>query len=159
LSFAKTVFADRNSSGRVLAHQYRIVGSAPLGAGGMGEVWQAEDTELRVPVAVKLLPSMLARDESAVENLRREALISRQLTHDNICRLYSFHTDGELKFIVMEYVDGQTLAGLLRQRPDRRLSLVELEPIARQVAAALIPPPALVIAEPRFAPPVGSARL
>jgi ribosomal protein L7/L12 len=133
----QTQFGRQISAGTLLARQYRIVGDAPLGSGGMGEVWKAEDTELSVPVAIKLLPPALARDRYAVDSLRREALISRQLAHDHICRLHSFHSDGDVKFIVMEYVDGQTLAHLLQQRPDRRMPLAELEPIVRQIAAAL----------------------
>ena len=124
-------------SGEVLAGQYRIVGEKPLGAGGMGEVWRGEDTELGTPVAIKVLPPMLARNEIAVTNLRKEAMIGRQLTHHNICRLYSFHTDGAMKFIVMEFVSGKTLQQMLMERDEHRLSLEELAPIARQLAEAL----------------------
>ncbi len=123
--------------GEVLAGQYRVVGAKPLGAGGMGEVWRGEDTELGTPVAIKVLPPMLARNEIAVANLRKEAMMGRQLTHHNICRLHSFHSDGAIKFIVMEFVDGKTLQQMLMDRDDHRLPYNELVPIARQLAEAL----------------------
>ena len=137
LDAARTIHADQLCEGKLLAGQYRILDKAPLGSGGMGEVWKAEDTELGAVVAIKVLPPVLARDRSAIAGLKREAAIGRQLTHRNICRLYSFHSDGDLKFIVMEYVAGQTLAELLSDREDRKLSWKELEPIVRQVAEAL----------------------
>jgi serine/threonine protein kinase len=137
LDSAKTVWADYVRPGKVLAGQYCIIGDGPLGRGGMGEVWLAEDAELGTAVAIKVLPEALARDPAAVENLRREALIGCQLTHANICRLFGLRSDGALKFIVMEYVDGKTLADVLAARPDHRMAWEDLQPVARQVAAAL----------------------
>jgi len=138
LDSARTVWADYVRPGKVLAGQYRIIGDGPLGRGGMGEVWKAEDSELNnTRVAIKVLPEAIARDPGAVENLRREALIGCQLTHANICRLFGLRSDGALKFIVMEYVEGKTLAEVLAARPDHRMAWEDLQPVARQVAAAL----------------------
>jgi formylglycine-generating enzyme required for sulfatase activity/serine/threonine protein kinase len=137
LSAGRTILAEELRPGKILAGQYRIIGEGPLGSGGMGEVWKAEDTELGVTVAIKVLPAQLARDETAMANLRREALIGRQLTHSHICRLYGFHSDGRLKFIVMEYVEGKTLRQLLNERPEGKYTWEELEPIARQLGGAL----------------------
>jgi formylglycine-generating enzyme required for sulfatase activity len=137
LSAGRTILAEELRLGKILAGQYRIISEGPLGAGGMGEVWKAEDTELGVAVAVKVLPAQLARDETAMANLRREALIGRQLSHPHICRLYGFHSDGRLKFIVMEYVEGKTLRQLLNERPEGKYTWEELEPIARQLGEAL----------------------
>ena len=123
--------------GQVLGGQFRILGDEPLGAGGMGEVWKAEDMELGVTVAIKALPLLMARNKVAVENLRREAMIGRQLAHPNICRLHSFHSDGDLKFIVMECVPGQTLQEILAERGGEPMTWDELEPIARPLADAL----------------------
>ena len=134
---AKTVFGDELHDGKLLAGQYRIVGDEPIGSGGMGEVWKASDTELGTVVAIKVLPPIMARDKAAIANLKQEAMIGQQLTHHHICRLYSFHSDGKLKFIVMEYVDGQTFKEMLADKPDRRVSWEELEPLAGQVAEAL----------------------
>lgn len=134
---AKTIFGDQLYNGKLLAGQYRIIGDEPLGSGGMGEVWKATDTELGTNIAIKILPPMMARDKAAIENLKREAMIGQQLTHQNICRLYGFHSESKLKFIVMEYVDGQTLKEVLALRDDRKFTWDELEPIARPVAEAL----------------------
>ncbi|MFW6061860.1 MAG: protein kinase family protein, partial [Planctomycetota bacterium] len=86
LEAAHTILAEQVRPGELLAGQYRVLDSEPIGTGGMGEVWRAEDAELGVTVAVKVLPPALARDKAALEALRREALIGRQLTHRHICR-------------------------------------------------------------------------
>jgi len=136
LDIADTADAAAIRPGRILVGRYRIV--EPLGSGGMGEIFKAEDAEMDgMAVAVKVLPAALARNRRSVEALKREAVISLRLTHPNICRLYHFHSDGEMKFLVMEYIVGQTLEELLDSRPQRRLSLDELLPIARQIAAAV----------------------
>lgn len=137
LDKAQTIFGDQLFDGKLLAGQYRIIGDEPLGSGGMGEVWKATDTELGTTVAIKILPPMMARDRAAIENLKREAMIGQQLTHQNICRLYGFHSEDKLKFIVMEYIDGQTLKEVLTLRDDRKLTWEGLELIARPVAEAL----------------------
>ncbi len=137
LSNAATLHTERLTDGKVLAGQYRIVGQAPVGSGGMGEAWKAIDSELGTPVAVKVLPPMVCRDKVAVENLRREAAIGRQLAHPGICRIFGLHSEGNLKFIVMEFIEGQNLAQLLSQKPDRRMSWEELEPLAKQLAEAI----------------------
>jgi len=134
---AVTISAEQIVGGKLLGGQYRVIGDKPLGSGGMGEVWKAEDTELGTSAAIKVLPPMIARSEAAIANLKREARIGQQLTHPNICRLYGFHSDGDVKFIVMEYVAGDTLADILSEREDRRMTWEELEPIARQIAEAL----------------------
>jgi serine/threonine protein kinase len=119
-----------------LARQYRIV--RKLGEGGMGVVYLAEDMEMgNRPVAVKVLPPLLARNPRAVENLRKEAMVAINLTHPNIIRLYGFHSDGELKFLVMEYIDGQTLEERILRSERHRLSIEEVLPIAEPVAAGL----------------------
>lgn len=91
----------------LLAGRYRIL--SPLGAGGMGEVFLAEDTRLERRVAVKLLPESIEADAVARERLRREALAAAALDHPFICKVYEIgDADGRV-FIVMEYVEGDTL--------------------------------------------------
>jgi len=120
----------------VLAAQYRIVRT--LGTGAMGEVYLAEDMEMRNrAVAIKVLPPMLARNPRAVENLRREAMVAIRLTHPNIIRLYGFHSDGDLGFLVMEYIDGVTLEEKVLRSKRGRMSVEEVLPIAEQIAGAL----------------------
>ena len=90
---------------------YEIV--APIGAGGMGEVYRARDTRLERAVAVKILPSHLSVSPEAKQRLEREARAISSLNHPNICTLYDVgHQDGT-DYLVMEYLEGETLAARL----------------------------------------------
>jgi serine/threonine protein kinase len=82
---------------------------ALLGAGGMGEVYKAHDTRLRRTVAVKILPAALARDPQFRERFDREAHALSQLSHPHICTLYDVGQQGETDYLVMEYLEGETL--------------------------------------------------
>ncbi len=97
----------------MLAGRYRIV--APLGRGGMGEVYRADDIRLGQPVALKFLPAALAADSERLERLVDEVRIGRQISHPNVCRLYDIAEAEGHHFLVMEYVDGEDLASLLRR--------------------------------------------
>jgi hypothetical protein len=91
---------------------------APLGAGGMGEVYRARDTRLDRTVAIKLLPSELVNAPGrSVERFRHEARAIARITHSNICTLHDVGEDGSAIFLVMEYVDGATLALRLEDGP------------------------------------------
>jgi eukaryotic-like serine/threonine-protein kinase len=92
---------------------YEVV--APLGAGGMGEVYRARDTRLGREVAVKILPADFASDRERRQRLEREARAVSSLSHPHICPLYDVgHQDG-LDFLVMEYLEGETLAARLER--------------------------------------------
>src|SRR5436305_13991588 len=78
--------AERFAPGAVLAGRYRIV--APLGQGGMGEVWRADDLTLGQPVALKFLPPHLAGDPDRLQRFRKEVAIARQVSHPHCCRVY-----------------------------------------------------------------------
>ncbi len=80
---------------------------APLGAGGMGEVYRARDTRLERAVAIKVLSSRLCADPEAKERFEREARVISSLNHPNICRLYDIGEQNGVKFLVMEYLDGR----------------------------------------------------
>ena len=130
------VAATAGGEATVLADQYAIV--KKIGEGGMGVVYLAEDTKLyNRKVAIKVLPSILARNIRAVENLRREAHIVIELNHPNIVRLYGFHEDNDIKFLVMEYIDGETLDDRIAKSSEGKLSLEETINIAEKVAIAL----------------------
>jgi serine/threonine protein kinase len=90
---------------------------SPLGAGGMGEVYRGRDTRLDRTVAVKILPSHLSDDAEAKQRFDREARTISSLSHPHICTLYDVgHHDG-IDYLVMEYVEGETLADQLRKGP------------------------------------------
>ena len=83
---------------------------APLGAGGMGEVYRATDTRLNRTVAIKILPQHLSEKPEARERFEREARAISQLNHANICQLYDLGEQNGIHFIVMEYLEGETLS-------------------------------------------------
>ena len=86
---------------------------SPLGAGGMGEVYRARDTRLERTVAVKILPTHLSDNPEAKQRFDREARAISSLNHPNICTLYDVgHQDG-VDYLVMEYMEGETLADRL----------------------------------------------
>ncbi|MFY9586836.1 MAG: Stk1 family PASTA domain-containing Ser/Thr kinase, partial [Actinomycetota bacterium] len=101
----------RDNAGVVLADRYRL--EEPIAAGGMGEVWRATDTLLERNVAVKLLREALAHDPVVSERFRREALVAAQLSHPNMAGVYDYVMDNGRRGIVMEFVDGETLADRL----------------------------------------------
>jgi serine/threonine protein kinase len=90
---------------------------SPLGAGGMGEVYLARDTRLDRTVAVKILPSHLSANPEAKKRFDREARSISSLNHPNICTLYDVGQHDGVEFLVMEFLEGETLADRLMKRP------------------------------------------
>ena len=111
---------------------YRVIG--PLDAGGMGEVYRALDTRLHREVAVKVLPNALADDPDRVARLQREGRLLAALNHPHIATIHGFEIAGALHAIVMELIEGPTLADRLASGP---MALDEALEIARQIAEAL----------------------
>jgi len=99
--------------GTVLAGRYRIV--APLGRGGMGEIYRADDLRLGQTVALKFLPQAISRDPAALARVDHEVRIARQVAHPNVCRVFDVAESGRGPFITMEFIDGEDLASLLRR--------------------------------------------
>ena len=114
---------------------YEIV--SPLGAGGMGEVYRARDTRLDRTVAVKILPETLAADPQFRDRFDREARAISQLSHPHICPLFDVGEQSGLHFLVMECLDGETLADQLARFPDRYVPLADALRIAVDVGQAL----------------------
>ncbi len=123
---------ERLTPGEVLAGRFRIVNF--VAAGGMGEVYKAEDLLLDRMVALKLLPKELAEDRESLEQFLREAKTASALNHASICRVYDFGEDAARAFIAMEYLEGETLSARIQRG---RLSTVEALKIAIAVADAL----------------------
>src|SRR5262245_60822972 len=135
---ARALAATKTSSGRAMplvgAHigPYDVL--APLGVGGMGEVYRARDTTLNRDVALKVLPDAFALDADRVARFRREANVLASLNHPNVAAIYGFGEAGEVKALVLELVEGPTLADRIA---GNRLPLDDALPIARQIADAL----------------------
>src|SRR5207245_7243996 len=111
---------------------YEITGS--LGAGGMGEVYKARDTRLDRTVAIKVLPPALAFDPDFRARFDREARAISQLSHPHICALYDVGEHQGTSFLVMEYLDGETLAARLERG---RLKIDEAVRMGIEIADAL----------------------
>src|SRR5512135_229408 len=107
---------------------------APLGAGGMGEVYRARDGKLNRDVAIKVLPETLARDADRLARFQREAQVLASLNHPHIAAIYGLEKSGDLEALVLELVGGETLAERIARGP---LPVEEALAIARQIADAL----------------------
>ena len=120
--------------GALLANRYRIV--RQLGQGGMGSVWLAEDTQLdNKPFAIKMLPSILVSNKRAYRQLKDEALVAMKLVHPNIVTLRAFEENNGNPFLVMDYIEGQTLDDFLAEKG--KLSEDETARLLKPIAAAL----------------------
>lgn len=111
---------------------YRI--RQKLGSGGMGDVYLAEDLKLRRMVALKVLPADVAADPQRRTRFLQEAHAASVLSHPNVCTIHEVGEDGDNVFIIMEYIDGQTLSQV---RESRKLNIDDVVDIALQAADAL----------------------
>src|SRR6185503_18809949 len=114
---------------------YEVI--APLGSGGMGEVYRARDTKLNRDVAIKVLPTQLAQDPASLARFEREAQAVAALSHPNILAIYDFGTDRGIAYAVAELLEGETLRARLSEGalPVRKATDFGTH-IARGIAAA-----------------------
>ena len=113
---------------QTLSH-YRII--EKIGQGGMGEVYRAEDTNLDREVAIKVLPERFSQDPERLARFEREAKLLASLNHPNIAAIYGFEHSGEIHFLVLELVEGDTLAERVAKGP---LPVEEALEVCRQIA-------------------------
>src|SRR2546425_5890456 len=118
-------------TGKTVSH-YRVIG--PIGAGGMGVVYKAEDLKLSRSVALKFLPADQVGDQQAVDRFLREARAASALNHQNICTIYEVDEFEGAQFIAMELLEGQTLEKQIDGKP---LPLGRLVDLAIQFSDAL----------------------
>jgi len=123
---------EQLASGEVLAGRFRIVNF--IAAGGMGEVYKAEDLRLDRIVVLKFISKELAENHQSLERFRYEAKATSALNHPNICTVYDFVEDNGRAFIAMEYLEGETLAARIKKGP---VPLDEMLKISISVAAGL----------------------
>ncbi|HSP07303.1 MAG TPA: serine/threonine-protein kinase, partial [Acidobacteriota bacterium] len=107
---------------------------APLGAGGMGEVYRAKDTRLDRTVAIKVLPSHLSADQKLRQRFEREARAVSSLNHPHICTLHDVGHQEGTEYLVMEFIEGETLSFRLQKGP---LTTADLLRYSIQIADAL----------------------
>lgn len=125
------------SPGLLLAGRYQILDY--IGRGGMGEVYEALDLDLRVHIALKVVRPVLASDRNMMERFRREIQLSRRVTHPNVCRIFDLgrHRDErrDVTFLTMELLAGETLEARIRR--GGKMAVSEAEPLVLQMTEAL----------------------
>ena len=115
-----------------IAGRYDILGE--VGRGGMGIVYRARDRETGEVVALKVLKPEISADPAVMQRFKNELLLARKITHKNVCRLHEFNRVGDVAYITMEFVEGESLRSLLKRgSPDLRISLG----MAHQIAEGL----------------------
>ncbi len=127
------VSADNLEPGTVLAGRYQIV--QLIGQGGMGAVYKARDTELDRIVALKLIRPELARDPEVLRRFKQELILARQVTHKNVIRIHDLGQSNGIRFITMDFVEGQDLRALIQERG--KLAPEEAARIMLQICRAL----------------------
>ena len=116
-----------------ISGRYEILGE--VGRGGMGIVYKARDRETGEVVALKVLKPEISADPTVIQRFKNELRLARKITHKNVCRLHEFNRVGDVAYITMEFVEGESLRALLKKRgsPDLTTSL----DLARQIAEGL----------------------
>ena len=132
---AKPLNTERFPSGTILADRYRIV--APLGKGGMGEVYRAYDMDLRKEVALKFLPQRLADNSHGRAQFHNEVRAAHEVSSDHVCRVHDVREHDGQPFLSMAYIDGEDLSSLLKRihRPTQETAAEYARQLCRGLAA------------------------
>ena len=125
--------AARFALGASLGSRYEI--QALLGQGGMGAVYKAHDRELDRTVAIKVIRPEMAQNPDVFERFKREIILASKVTHKNVLRIHDFGEAGDVKFISMNYVEGESLTQLLQR--EGPLSIDRALPFVTQIGEAL----------------------
>lgn len=126
---------DLRANGEVFGRRYRL--TRELGRGGMGVVWLAWDQSLDTEVALKFVGEDIFHDIAAIDDLKRELVKSRRLSHENIVRIHDFEEEGGTAAISMEYIDGLSLTALRLTKPSRVFAAPDLLPVVEQLCRGL----------------------
>jgi serine/threonine protein kinase len=131
----KTIEAPKEelTTGSTFAGRYQIV--EELGRGGMGNVYKAQDTEIKEKIALKLIKPEISSDKKTIERFQNELKLARKISHRNVCRMHDLGKSEGNYFITMEYVDGENLKGMIRMMG--QLSSGKAISIAKQVCEGL----------------------
>jgi len=121
--------------GHLIEHRYEV--RQKLGQGGFGAVYRVLDRKMGIDKALKIIPEAVLNDMEAMADLRREARVMIGLNHPGIVRLYDLHDSGEIQFLDMEYIEGETLSALKLKNPERRLAESEVLEIGLKIAEVL----------------------
>jgi serine/threonine protein kinase/Tfp pilus assembly protein PilF len=124
---------DEFTRGTLFANRYEII--EPLGRGGMGKVYRAEDTKIKQEIAIKLIRPEISSDKKTIERFSNELKMARMISHRNVGRMFHLGEEDGVHYITMEYVAGQNLKGLIKQ--SGRLALGTAIIIAEQICEGL----------------------
>ena len=120
---------------KIVSDRYRIDGS--IGTGGMAVVYRAWDPQRKCEVALKVLRPEYQENRDFVRRFEREAIAASKMSHENIVKMYDVGIDGDMRYIVMEYIDGQTLKEVIQAQPNKRLNSQTAVRYALKILAAL----------------------
>ena len=136
ISVTKTLEIPKTEllTGSTFAGRYQII--EELGAGGMGTVYKAHDTEIKEKIAIKLLKPEISAHKKMIERFQNELKYARKISHRNVCRMYDLNKDSGSYYITMEYVEGEDLKRMIQMMG--RLSIGKAVSIARQVCEGLV---------------------
>jgi len=126
---------EKLPKGHEIDNRYTV--EEKLGQGSFGAVYRVYDKDMEIEKALKIIPEAISNDKEAMISLRKEASIMVKLNHKNIVRVYDFHQKGDIKYIDMEYVDGESLSDLKIKRPNNKLTEKEVNEYSQQITEGL----------------------